>query len=176
MTPEALQQRIFLALWPDDPLRGQLARLARQLDGDGRPVPAAHLHLTLAFPGTVPSDVVSRLIDSMPSIEVPAIRLRLDALGYFARPRIAWVGPSDVPETLIELASALHVLCAEAGVCVESGPFRPHVSLRRGVTHFQPACVPPLDWLADRIVLVESGRGGHPGSYRILASHPDPIE
>lgn len=172
MTPDTPQQRVFLALWPDDALRGKLSWLAKQLEGDGRPVPAEHLHLTLAFPGTVPSGAVSRLIESMRSIEVPAIRLHLDALGYFERPRITWVGPSEVPETLVELASALHAICADAGVRMEKRAFRPHVSLRRGVTRFQPTRVPPMDWSADRIVLVESGRGGHPGPYRILASHP----
>ncbi len=172
MTPDTPQQRVFLALWPDDVLRGRLSWLARQLEGDGRPVPAEHLHLTLAFPGTVPAGVVSGLIARMRSVEVPAIRLRLDALGYFERPRIAWVGPSEVPETLVELAGALNGICAEAGVRMEQRPFRPHVSLRRGVTRFQPARVPPLDWMTDRIVLVESGKGGHPGPYRILASHP----
>jgi 2'-5' RNA ligase len=175
MTPETPQQRVFFALWPDEALRGKLSRLARQLEGDGRPVPAEHLHLTLAFPGTVPAGVVSRLVARMRSVEVPAIRLRLDALGYFARPRIAWVGPSEVPETLGQLARALNALCAEAGVRPEQRPFRPHVSLRRGVTRFQPARFPPLDWMTDRIVLVESGRDGHPGLYRILASHPDPV-
>jgi 2'-5' RNA ligase len=176
MTPDTPQQRVFFALWPDEAVREGLSRLARRLNGDGRPVPAEHLHLTLAFPGTVPSGVVSRLIARMRSVEVPAIRLRLDALGHFARPRIAWVGPSEVPEALAELSSALNGICAEVGVRMELRSFRPHVSLRRGVTRFQPACVAPLDWLADRIVLVESGQGGHPGPYRILASHPDPIE
>ena len=172
MTSETPQQRVFFALWPDEAVREALSRLAKHLEGDGRPVPAGHLHLTLAFPGTVPSGVVSRLVARMYSVEVPAIRLRLDALGYFARPRIAWVGPSEVPETLVELANALNGLCAEAGVRMEQRSFRPHVSLRRGVTRFQPARFPPLDWMTDRIVLVESGGNGHPGPYRILASHP----
>jgi 2'-5' RNA ligase len=173
MTDAIPVHRVFFALWPDEPLRGQLFQMAQQLDADGRTVPAAHLHLTLAFPGTVPAAVANRLADAMCAIEVPLIRLRLDTLGYFTRPRIAWVGPSEVPETLAELANALNRICSQAGAPAECGVFRPHVSLRRGVTHVRTAEVPALDWSTDRIVLVESGRDGHPGPYRIRSRHPD---
>jgi RNA 2',3'-cyclic 3'-phosphodiesterase len=166
------QQRVFFALWPEDPLRAPLARLARDLQANGRPVPPEHLHLTLAFPGTVAASVVRDLVCRAGQLEVPAIRLTLDRLGHFPRPRVAWIGPSETPPELSVLASALAGICRDAGIRMEQRAFRPHVTLRRFVTRLEAVPVGPLEWVADGMVLIESGRGGRPGPYRILHRWP----
>lgn len=161
-------QRVFFALWPDDTLRARLAGLARAIPADGRLVPSDHLHLTLAFPGSVASERVTALIASVSVMDGPPIPLRLDRLGYFERPRIAWIGPSDPPARLGELANSLESICGECGIPMPDRPFRPHVSLRRSVNRFRSISFEPLDWCASRVVLIESGQGGNPGSYRLL--------
>lgn len=162
------QHRVFFALWPDAASRDRLAALARDLPADGRAVPSEHFHLTLAFPGTVASEVVTALMISASAIQSPPVLLRLDSLGYFEKPRIAWIGPSDPPDGLQMLATLLKRVCGECGISMPDRPFRPHVSLRRSVSRFQSVPVEPLDWWANRMVLVESGQGGSPGAYRIL--------
>lgn len=170
MTAETNLRRVFFALWPDDGLRSRLAAVANDMAADGRLVPAEHLHLTLAFPGTVSTEVVAGLISRAEGIEGPPLHLRLDRVGYFPRPRVAWLGPSEVPSELEALAAWLRGICRDCGLRMEDRPFRPHVTLRRFVSRFEPASIEPLDWSADRVVMIESGRGGHPGAYRVLRS------
>lgn len=168
MVPDTDLQRVFFALWPDDPLRERLATIARGGWADGRPVPDGHLHLTLAFAGTVAAAVVAELQRRADRLDAPPVRLTLDQLGYFPRPRVTWIGPSIIPDGLGTLADAVAGICRSAGVDLESRPFRPHLTLRRFVTRFEPVAVEPLDWFADAFLLVESGRGGNPGEYRVL--------
>lgn len=172
MAVETENQRVFFALWPDPALRARMDRVAQTLPADGRVVPPEHLHLTLAFPGTVPAAVVTELRERAEAIQAPTMHLRLDRLGYFPRPRVAWLGPSESPLALAYLAAVLRGLCAQSGVTMEERPFQAHVTLRRDVTRFTAVPVEPLDWQVRRMVLVESGRGGHPGPYRVLQSWP----
>jgi RNA 2',3'-cyclic 3'-phosphodiesterase len=170
MTDETNLRRVFFALWPDDGLRVRLAALARKMPADGRLVPPEHLHLTLAFPGTVSSEVVAGLISRTAAIRGAPIHLRLDRFGYFPGPRVAWLGPAETPTELEALAASLLGVCRDSGVRMDDRPFRPHVTLRRFVTRFESVPVEPLDWRTDRMVLIESGQRGHPGPYRVLRS------
>ena len=164
-------RRVFLALWPDDPTRATLARLGQALDGPGRPVPRDHLHLTLAFAGTIPVGQADCLAGRITELACAPIDLTLDHLGHFTGPRITWAAPAEPPAALTDLAEQAHALCNDCGIDLgPPRPFRPHVSLRR---HAAPPDTeriePPLRWLADTIALIESGKDGHPGPYRILA-------
>lgn len=170
MTDDTNLQRVFFALWPDDHLRVRLAALARRMPADGRLVPPEHLHLTLAFPGTVSSEVVAGLIRRAGAIRGAPIHLRLDHLGHFPGPRVAWLGSAKTPPELAALAASLQGVCRDSRVRLDDRPFRPHVTLRRFVTRFESVPIEPLEWRTDRMVLVESGQRGHPGPYRVLCS------
>jgi len=170
MTKTEPLQRVFFALWPDAGLRASLAALARGMPANGRPVPAEHLHLTLAFPGTVSAGTVAAMVDRAHGLRVPEIGLVLQQLGWFPRPRVAWIGPAHPVPELEALAAKLSGLCRAIGVKMEDRPFQPHVTLRRFVTRFEPSTVKPLDWRPAEMVLIESGQGGHPGPYRVLHS------
>lgn len=163
---------MFFALWPDQRLRAALAALARLIPANGRPVPPAHLHLTLAFPGVVSAAKVADMSARAEQLRPPEIRLVLDRLGWFPRPRVAWIGPSQAVPELEALAAELHHLCEASGVRMEDRAFRPHVTLRRFVTHFESIDVQPLEWRPGEMVLIESGKDGHPGPYRVLRSWP----
>lgn len=172
MTEPESRHRVFFALWPDDALRVRLAALARSLNANGRPVPPAHLHLTLAFPGTVGAPVLGALIAQGDAVRAPRCKLVLDRLGYFPRPKVAWLGSSGPVPLLEDLAARLRWACEVCGVKMEDRPFRPHVTLRRFVTRFEPGPVEPVEWSAREMVLIESGQAGQPGPYRVLRSWP----
>ncbi|RRQ23930.1 RNA 2',3'-cyclic phosphodiesterase [Guyparkeria sp. SCN-R1] len=164
------KKRVFFALWPDEPTRTALHHLARGVDVGGRGVPRAHLHLTLAFPGTIDAARADCLAERLPSLHFDPIPILLDRLGHFAGARVAWAGPSHCPGELRRLAEQARGLCLACGVETDDRPFEPHVSLRRFA---RPPAVDapesPIHWFADSLVLVESGCGGHPGAYRVLA-------
>lgn len=165
------ERRIFFALWPDPATRDVLHALARDLPGPGRPVPHAHLHLTLAFAGTVQASVAETLAQALPAFPGQPADLHLNHYGHFRGPRVAWIGPSSTPPALEALARAAARACHAAGVRLEERPFHPHVTLRRHVPAPPEAAAPatPVVWHADHLVLVESGRDGRPGPYRLLA-------
>ena len=166
-------RRVFLGLWPDEVTRDALYALARQLDGPGRRVPREHLHLTLAFAGTVPAEQADCLRVRIHELRSDPIPLTLDRLGHFARPRVTWLGPADPPPALGTLAEQALGLCRECGIQADERPFHPHVTLRR---HARPPATDtppvPIHWQAATVVLIESGQEGRPGPYRILAQTP----
>lgn len=164
------RQRVFLALWPDERTRDQLVRLSRRLHGPGRLVPPEHLHLTLAFVGVAESDQVACLVDRLDALQTELPPLLLDQLGYFDRARVAWVGPSQSPDALMLLSRRAHELCRTCGMEIRTQPFHPHVTLRRFAQPLpRPLVFKPIRWRVGRVVLIESGRNGVPGAYRILA-------
>ncbi len=163
-------KRVFLALWPDEPTRAALHHLARGLDVGGRAVPRAHLHLTLAFPGTIDAARADCLAERLARLHFDPIPILLDRAGHFGGPRVVWAGPSRSPRELGQLAERARGLCLACGVATADRPFEAHVSLRRHAR--PPACselAEPIHWFADTLVLVESGRDGYPGPYRVLA-------
>ncbi|KTG16185.1 MULTISPECIES: RNA 2',3'-cyclic phosphodiesterase [unclassified Guyparkeria] len=167
------KQRVFLALWPDEATRGALHHLARGLDLGGRPVPRGHLHLTLAFPGTIDSARAACLAERLDSLRFDPIPILLDRVGHFDRARVAWAGPSRCPEELHRLAERARGLCLACGIATDGRPFAPHVSLRRHAhAPREPVLDEPIHWFADRLVLIESGSHGRPGPYHVLAGLP----
>ena len=90
----ALAVRLFFALWPDDAVRGAWsARLESRTRAQGKAVPAAKLHLTLAFLGEVADDRVAR----SDRCRARASRARRSSsagryVGAFRDAQVAWVG------------------------------------------------------------------------------------
>ncbi|GGY46112.1 RNA 2',3'-cyclic phosphodiesterase [Pseudoduganella albidiflava] len=149
-------RKLFFALWPDEAARAALTAL--QAPVAGRRTPPAKLHLTLAFLGQVPADAVPALLAIRDRLAVPPLRLVIDCYGYFARPRIAWAGMTQVPAALVALHEELVRELEAAGFSAAThGAFKPHVTLAREAKQAPPE-VPaaPVEWTVDRAVLVES--------------------
>jgi 2'-5' RNA ligase len=149
-------RKLFYALWPDAADRAALAAL--QAGVAGRLTPPAKLHLTLAFLGQVPADAVPALLDICDALALPPLDLVLDCYGYFARPRIAWAGMTQVPPALVTLQEDLVRRLEAAGFSAAThGEFRPHVTLAREAREAPAAAPPaPVVWQVDAAVLVES--------------------
>jgi 2'-5' RNA ligase len=167
---DAMSCRLFIALWPDDAARDALLGLQAELIG-GRPVPAANLHLTLAFLGQQPANMVPLLRGLSQRWSNFDCLLRFDQLGYFRRPRIAWVGMRDIPEPLIALHGSVQAALAEAGVSQPGAHdgFVPHVSLLRDAEPLSQRDIAPIMWRARSVVLAESIVQPGGSQYRILS-------
>lgn len=147
--------RLFYALWPDDTTRAHLKRLQDSVIG--RKVSPENLHLTLAFLGSQAKSLIpalAKLIDKLPG---QSFTVGIDRYGYFSKPRIAWVGPSETPSPLLELHQTLMHELNEAKVPLKAeGKFKPHVTLARDANSLDEPFAPVLPWRVGKIMLIQS--------------------
>ena len=163
--------RLFFAIWPDEPAARQLAALARDLAVrvDGKPVPQARIHLTLAFLG----DIAPDRIEAAKGIGVdgPGFDLALDKLGGFREARVAWAGCIAPPVALLDLERSLVAALRRDGFEIEDRPFAPHVTLVRRTRRATPRLAPqPIAWRVREVALMRSELGT--GRYSTLAAWP----
>jgi 2'-5' RNA ligase len=166
------RQRLFFALWPDAGVREALAKSSRELLGRRvKQVPTENLHITLAFAGSVTAPVRDCLEAAAGGIQGTPFDLTLDHAGYWARPRILWVGPSHTPVGLWSLVEALNRGFESCGLQRETRPFQAHVTLARKVSRAPPlAMLTPISWSISDFSLVESVTEACGACYRRLAN------
>jgi 2'-5' RNA ligase len=169
--------RVFFALWPDAAARAALAGLAAEVvrRGGGRAPADANLHLTLAFVGAVAPERRETLLAAGhdAAAQTAPFTLVLDRLGAFRDAGVAWIGTSEPPPALTDLAARLaHALCAH-GFDIDRRPYAPHLTLaRKCKTPPHPVSAPRVAWEARELTLVESAlRPGGP-VYRIASRWP----
>lgn len=137
----------------------------RQLAADGRPVPPANFHVTLAFAGDLPQKSLEYLelttADCLLSAAAHGTTLCLDQVGYWSKPGILWLGPSRWPDTLETIASALRQQVSKAGGKGDRRVFQPHISLFRncGKPPANSLQAPSFELFYDTITLYESVKG-----------------
>lgn len=168
-------QRLFFALWPDDDLRAAIFHAIRRAvrRSGGKPVVPENYHVTLKFLGHVDAPRAEALCAAAADVRVPPFEIVFDHVGFWAQPRILWLGAETVPAPLAALAQALEAAAAEAGIDPESRPYRPHVTLARKVSRpgLTGACE-PIRWRAENFVLAASETAPQGAHYRVLRSWP----
>jgi 2'-5' RNA ligase len=170
--PPDRRHRVFFALWPDKALREALAGQRARCTAPGRDVPLSHLHLTLAFAGTVATAQLDALRRAADAVRAPPFVLQLDRLDGFEAARVQWLGPSAPPESLQTLARELQQGCRQAGIALREEDFQPHVTLRRNCRKPIRKAVAAIAWPVSDFALIESGQAGRPGAYRVLGRWP----
>lgn len=160
--------RLFIALWPDEGVRLQLADWQRAVSwprGSRLAAPAG-LHMTVHFIGAVPRSRLPELSRGLAVPPVPAFELSLDEFAVWHH-GIAVLQPSTpMPEPLSELHARLADALRSLELPVEPRPFRPHVTFARHGQGAVLAGTPPLPvrWACDGgYVLAESA-----GAYHVL--------
>jgi 2'-5' RNA ligase len=168
--------RAFLALTLPDEQRGLLGahveECARRAPGY-RWVPAANLHLTLRFLGSLEGSRLERLREGLERVRLTAFELDLDGRGSFgprAAPRVVWLGVGAGRENCAALAEAVEEVCAAVGLESEARTFRAHVTLARArsTRSSLPELPPPPrlePWTVGDFVLYESRLGGRAATY-----------
>jgi 2'-5' RNA ligase len=164
------RQRLFFALWPDDAVRARLNQAGEDLLGKRvKRVPAANLHLTLAFAGAVTAPVRQCLQAAAGDIRCPAFELSIEHVGYWSRPRIYWAGPVHTPPPLWSLAGLLQTALGECGLQTETRPYQPHITLARKIQRVPDITrFAPIGWSIRHFSLLESVTGPRAASYQIL--------
>lgn len=168
--------RLFFALWPDRQARAALARLAKEVanEGQGRAVPEANLHLTLAFIDGVPESRLASLLATGQRVALHAVSfpLTLDRVGGRAY-GVAWLAPPNLPEPLHALHATLADALGAAGFALQQRMFRPHVTLARDCA--RPAHrgrITPIGWQILQLSLVASTLAAGGSEYRNVGDWP----
>lgn len=174
--------RLFFALWPTGAHRRALAVATGPVVAqvEGQPVPAANLHVTLAFLGSVPGRTFVHLVEIGGQGGYPAIELDFDRLEYWPKPRVLVAVPSQVPPAGTAMVERLWQRIEPLGFARDTRPWRPHLTLARKIRRPPPDGLTlgagPLPSAGDaarwRLALVESVTHPQGARYRPLAEWP----
>ena len=167
--------RMFIALWPDDAVRRQLAtwRDSWCWPRSATPVRSERLHMTLHFIGEIEPEKIPELADSL-SMPFDGFTLQFGRSLMWPH-GIAVLEPNSVPAQLLELHARLSKSLQRHAQPVDTRPFRPHVTLARrsnGAAHTRPD--PAIAWSIDRYALMESTLGLN-GHYTVVREFFSPL-
>ena len=160
--------RYFFAVWPPSATAAALEAWGRELEG--RPVPAAKIHLTLAFLGVVAPD---KAIPAARRVRGKRHALPVEKAHYWKHNRILWAGPRETPAQLNTLVDGLQLELFRAEYILERRPFTAHVTLLRSAR--PPRELPPLpavEWPVHEFTLVHSTNGAKGSVYEIVERFP----
>ena len=167
--------RVFFALWPDEDTREWISRKADGLAPEqaATRVPAYNLHLTLHFIGNVYLEEMECLRRQARRVRTDRFSLTLDCFGLFRKPRVAWLGPGEIPAGLARLHAMLGEALSHCEFEHETRPYHPHVTLLRKTTR-DPAdvAVEARSWAVEDFVLIESRNSGDGVKYEVLETYP----
>jgi RNA 2',3'-cyclic 3'-phosphodiesterase len=166
--------RLFFALWPDNRVRNEIQVFANQLPLDGaRLVAQKNTHITLAFLGNVDEETSTALIRAASRLQVAPFSLNLDRSGWWKKPKIAWLAPTDCPEELSRLVAELGALAQSCGLALDGRPYRPHLTFARKVPRAL-ADIPlqPISWNIKEFCLLESKTHPQGVEYQVKVSWP----
>ncbi len=104
--------RVFFALWPDEEIRQQIHKQIYPLfdHPQGRKVPRHNWHITLAFLGNVSEEIYTCIQQQADKVAGDSFVINLDTIGHWSRPKVAWLGCSQVADALFELVNNLNPL------------------------------------------------------------------
>jgi RNA 2',3'-cyclic 3'-phosphodiesterase len=124
--------RVFVAVWPDESVAAELARLPRREEPGVRWMPPESWHVTLRFVGTADVRAVCELLDGA---RLPRLTARLgpavESIGRAAVVPVAGVEP---------LAAAVLAATRAVGEDAEQ-PFRGHVTVARTKRGVRPPLI-----------------------------------
>lgn len=137
-------------------------------------VPAANLHLTLAFLGQLSPRQHEALCNELNTVSAPPVPVTLDTTGVWNGPKIIYAAPNQPAEELMQLAKQVRKSARRAGIQVDSRPFQPHVTLIRKATTAvpPPLTIPDVHWQCRDFHLFESVSQRHGVHYPIRHSWP----
>ncbi len=145
----------------------------RRFPASGRPVPAANLHITLAFLGDISEHRLERLCGAVDTLAPTGpLAVELDRVGYWPRTGICWLGPCQWPGAMDSLAAKLGGIGTAQGGKRSRRRYTPHITLYRGCEVPPPAPLeaPAFRLTFDHFHLYESRRDARGAVYSSLES------
>ena len=158
-------RRLFFGLWPDDRQRNTLRdQIQPVISGvEGNAVNRRNWHVTLVFIGAFPEEKLPELMVRSMHVECAPIRLRLDTVTFWPRPKIACLQAMTVPDELRKLKSDLEAVVSHFGIEAEKADYKPHITALRNARPFEPvrlARTVELQWSGFELIESIPGAGG----------------
>lgn len=171
---EGRKRRLFFALWPGPDVRSGLAAASRAVRerASGRAVPDENLHITLAFLGSVETDVHTCVREAASVLEAQTFDLVIDRAGWWRRTGILWLGPSRSPAALNRLVKGLWAHLEPCGFWPDFRDFHPHLTIARRCRKAVLPDFEPVAWRISDLTLLESHTGQRGAQYTVLESWP----
>jgi len=177
--PATPTQRLFFALWPDEPQRRALEHASAKAvrHSGGRPVPLWNLHVTLAFLGSVAAARIPELLrlareQAAVLAQDAPVALTFTRLAHWREAQVLCALADEAPGARA-LAAALQGATAALGLSPDRKPFQPHVTLARKV--LRASAMPrlrPVLWLFDAFALIDSRTEPSGPVYSVIDSCP----
>lgn len=136
------------------------------------PVAIKNLHITSVFLGQVTEQQLGKLCQSIDELTLQKFELTFDQLGYWAKPKILWLGCSQVNSIVQKANQKLTSLSVQAGIAVQKRDYIAHITLVRKNTTNPPAPIiePNFHCEMEQLHLFESLSGKHGVQYPIRRS------
>lgn len=151
------RRRLFFALEPGDRVRQQILSIQESLAAGGRPVTPIQYHVTLAFLGMQPPELIPVLQSLASGLVLKPSEVALDRIGSFRRAGVLWLGTQEVPKELEEFREALIDGIEQAGIDRDRKAWEFHLTLYRRLRKPTPIICPEIvKWTLDGFSLVES--------------------
>ncbi len=147
--------RLFVAVRVSEDMQAsvtQTLHFLKKLGAKGSFVPAANLHLTLAFLGELPD--AAPVKEAMRSVSFKPFRLAMSEMGTFGD--TLWVGLKG-NQGMSSLARSLREAFDSSGIAYDRKAFVPHITIARKFRgDYRLAPVPKGDMMVKKISLMKS--------------------
>lgn len=151
------RKRLFFALNPDERVRREMVAVQHACGVDGRAVPPANFHVTLAFLGMQDAEVIPKVCEVASGLTFEPCSVTLDHLGRFKRAGVLWFGASEIPAGLAAFQHDLVGALLDAGIGYDRKPWKLHLTLYRKMRKASPTIGPiEVRWPLQGFSLVES--------------------
>ncbi len=171
MSLHSPDRRLFFAWWPDGFVRAAFSHATHEAvrRSGGRAVPAANLHMTLAFLGSVAEDRLRTLCETAGKLKIERFDLEFDRIECWPEAHVLCALPCALPRLAGEWVQNLWSALARVGIESERKLWRPHVTLARHPANPSAAGPMPLvRWEIAGFALVESKMSADGSQYTVL--------
>jgi len=174
--------RLFVAVNFNEEIKNRLLKVQTQLRSQalrGSFTRPENFHLTLAFLGETPEEMLQKLFSIVEEIQSPPFDILLNRTGCFthSHKELWWIGmEQDCPglSTLKAIHARLINRLEQEGFSVDKRPFNPHITLGREIKHTQPIILDCqiIKVRVDRISLMKSEHSMGVRTYTELFGQP----
>ncbi|OAI12832.1 2'-5' RNA ligase [Methylomonas lenta] len=161
-------KRLFFALWPDQNTRQQCQQVIQSLPGQGKPVVANNLHVTLVFLGNIDQARQIAITKAANTIDIQPMRLIFNHLNFWKKPAVVCLVAEQVDPAVSNLVAQLSMSARQLGIELDDRPYKPHITLLRKAKSQVNIDFNPIHWQSNSFCLVESCSTTSGVEYRVI--------